>query len=194
MAHSSGTYRVPDGRERGPAVIISAIDPGKKCLPVCIGSADRLTFAAMSVLDVTRGAPHALARMHLVALGLDSGLHHADRVVVEQMQMNKNRDTTHRQAISKGNALLAITQVASSVASALRGSLEWAPIGTWKGTAPKHVTRNRVRKTLRPEEIAVLDSAIATLPRRGTREPALAHNLYDCAGIWLWATGRYKIR
>jgi hypothetical protein len=169
-------------------VIILSIDPGKKVLPYCVWQDNVLTHAGLSVLDVSpRLTADSLAHLHVSHIR-QRWTGKPDRVFVEQMQLNTGRDSTRGKAIATGNDLLMITHVASTVASLLGGQLVHVPIGTWKGTAPKTVTMNRARATLALPERAVMIAAM-----QGVRA-SLHHNLYDAAGIGLWACGRYVVR
>jgi hypothetical protein len=168
---------------------IVTIDPGKKVLPYCIGHNGFLTHAGLSVLDVSpRTTPDVLARMHHEHIRRIPNLPRIDRVYVEQMQLNTGRDSTRGKAIATGNDLLTITHVASTVASLLGGQLVHVPIGSWKGTAPKHVTKNRAILTLTQPERALIAQALIGV------KSSLHHNLWDAAGIFLHATGRYVVR
>lgn len=169
-------------------MMILSIDPGKLCLPWCVWTNGVLTRCGLSVLAAApRTSADELARRHVAQIRLQ-WIGTPDRVYVEQMQLNTGRDSTRGKAIATGNDLLTITHVASTVASLLGGALVHVPIGTWKGSAPKLVTQNRVRATLALPERAVMIAALT-----GVRK-TLHHNLYDAAGIGLWATGRYVVR
>lgn len=110
-------------------------------------------------------------------------------VWVEQMEMSKQRDgkdPVHK-LIAKANDLLAVQAVGAHVAGRLGGILRYATPGVWKGSAPKHVTKNRARGTLSAQELQLVDAALSPHPE------SLAHNLYDSIGVGLHATGRYRL-
>jgi hypothetical protein len=168
-------------------------------------------------IDPSSGATSALgwaawASNELVCAGLVRGLrakldskcqHYADAVklgshvfgsgrravFVEQMQMSQGRDGSgeKRTIIAKANDLLELQAVGAYVAGALGGSLCYVPVGTWKGSAPKHVTEARARAALSPAELAIVEAELAR--HRG----GLGHNLWDAVGIGLHATGRYRL-
>jgi Tfp pilus assembly protein PilV len=113
---------------------------------------------------------------------------HPDQVYVEQMSLNTGRDYSRGKAIRTANDLLVITNIAASVVSLLGGELVHVPVGTWKGSCPKTVTKNRVLATLDKTERQVLEASF-----RGVRS-SLHNNLYDAAGIGLYAARRYFLR
>lgn len=146
------------------------------------------------------------ASLHVVCM------EHADRVraglniqrdvvdvVVEQMRMNKHqdwdrapgprRDIDARVAklIALANDLLDVQAVGARVAACVGSRLHYAPVNTWKGSAPKHVTEARAREKLTPTELATVESVLRCVPS------GLAHNLWDAVGVGLWATGRYVL-
>jgi hypothetical protein len=168
-------------------LIAVSIDPGKLCLPFCVWTDNVLTHAGMSVLPPGSGSANVIAAQHWANIQKRwDG--QPRRVYVEQMSLNTGRDTTRGKAIRTGNDLLLITNIAATLASLMQGELVHVPISTWKGSSPKSVTRNRVLATLRKEEQIILHNALV-----GVR-PSLFHNLYDAAGIGLWATRRYRLQ
>jgi hypothetical protein len=181
---------------------IVSIDPGKWNLPWCVWKNGLLAHAGMSVLKEI-GPTQAsnlptIAAWHFNGMRFDwpgaGGVGNVDHVYIEQLSLTVGRDRTRGKAISTGNALLELTSIAAMIAGYLHAPVKYLPVGVWKGSAKKDVTRNRVRATLTPDELAILDAALAKLPRRGSRESSLAHNLYDSCGIGLCATRRYVVR
>jgi hypothetical protein len=172
-------------------VIIATIDPGKWCLPWCAWQPTReLAYAGLSLVGKVPGMPvERIARLHYENIARNCP-ELFERVHIEQLSLNSGRDKTRGKAIATGNDLLELTSIAALVAGYLRASVTYHPVNTWKGTAPKEITRNRVRATLGPLELHVLDAALAAVGRK----KSLHHNLYDAAGIGLHATGRYRIR
>jgi hypothetical protein len=124
-------------------------------------------------------------------------LNYRGPVWVEQMEMSMRRDATRcpnetpqqfiGRLIAKANDLLSVQAVGTYLAGNL-GTLKLAPPLTWKGTAPKEATKNRVRATLDAGELEIVDQALSKCPG------GLAHNLYDAIGIGLHGTGRYRLR
>jgi len=168
-------------------VILLALDPGKVCLGWCAFKDNVLTHAGLSVI-----APAPRTRVNVLAAIHEHNIRqcfsgHPSQVYVEQMSLNTGRDYSRGKAIRTANDLLVITNIAASVVSLLGGELVHVPIGTWK-SGPKVITKNRVLATLTPDELDVLNGAL-----RGVR-PSIGHNLFDAAGIGLYATRRYRIR
>jgi hypothetical protein len=170
-------------------MIIVSIDPGKWCLPWCVWQDGVLVSACLSVLPAVPGMRVSqIASNHFNNSGLWTWGTVCGKVCIEQLSLNSGRDKTRGKAIATGNDLLDLTSIAALVAGLLRAPVEYLPVATWKGTAPKSVTQNRVRATLTLDELQVLESAFLGV-RKG-----LHHNLYDAAGIGLHATNRYRIR
>lgn len=180
---------------------IVSIDPGLWNLPWCVWLDGALTHCGLSRLKpktvIQSSDLPAIAAWHYSGIRFDCltlAQTPPDHVYIEQLSLNSGRDSTRGKALSTGNALLQITSVAALVAGHLRAPVTYVPVRTWLGTAPPSVTKARVLKTLDPDELQILQRAIDALPHRKGKESSLAHNLYDAAGLGLWATGRYRIR
>jgi hypothetical protein len=139
---------------------------------------------------------HYLADISL-RIGHCLSVHYGD-VWVEEMGMNLRRDGSRRKGektleqvirrmVASANDLLAVQAVGCSLGGAL-GKLRLAPPMTWKGTAPKETTANRVRVTLSVPELDIVDRELAR-----HKAESLHHNLYDALGIGLHGTGRYRL-
>lgn len=75
------------------------------------------------------------------------------------------------------NDLLQLAAVVGALALEFRGALVTiVRPSEWKGNTPKHVTENRVRRALSPEEMA----------RVKWPAPSLRHNVVDGIAIGLW--------
>lgn len=171
--------------------MILSIDPGKHHVAWALWArvvGFELVAAGLTDSDARtlaeRCQEHALALVHRLGLGLGQ----VSLVAVEQMQLSTGRDRTLSKAIATGNDLLELQAAGAYVAGAVGGRFKLLPPNTWKGTAPKDVTRARVEKTLSQHEFKVLAGALASV------KPGLRHNVYDAVGIGLHVTGRYVVR
>lgn len=109
----------------------------------------------------------------------------ADRVVVERpaiypggRQKARPRDIITL-AIRAGES-----GVAACVSADLEDAVEYVEPAAWKGRVKKDACHAAIRRALAPEEIDVLDRALAPLPK------TKAHNALDAVGIGLHALGR----
>ena len=165
--------------------IVLSIDPGKWVLPWCIWVDEQLHSCGISVVEPwPRPKPEAIAVRHYCNIPGFAG--HAERAYVEQLSLNVGRDRTRGKAIATGNDLLTLTQIAAAVIGDLGVPVTYLPVNTWKGSAPKLVTQNRVKATLSPRELEVFALGLTGVKK------SLWHNLFDAAGIGLYAVGRYR--
>ena len=163
--------------------IILSIDPGKWVLPWCIWDDNELVRCGLSQLEKhPRPKPENIAHYH--ASYIPEWVF--DRVYIEQLSLNSGRDNSRGKAIATGNDLLMLTSVAALVAGHLNAPVTYLPVNTWKGSAPKLVTQNRVKATLTARELEVFALGLTGVKK------SLHHNLYDAAGIGLYAVGRYR--
>lgn len=77
------------------------------------------------------------------------------------------------------NDIIELAGVVGSSACAFDMPVKWYYPSEWKGNVPKKIMTERIRKKLRPDELAVFESV-------GAKD----HNTLDAVGIFLHATNR----
>ena len=163
---------------------IVSLDPGLWCLPWCVWDDNVLVRCGLSVLaKYPRPKPESIAHNHALDIKSRDSI---DQVYIEQLSLNSGRDSSRGKAIATGNDLLLLTSVAALVAGHLNAPVTYLPVNTWKGSAPKLVTQNRVKATLTTRELEVFALGLTGVKK------SLHHNLYDACGIGLYAVGRYR--
>jgi hypothetical protein len=79
--------------------------------------------------------------------------------------------------------LLAVQAVGFGVAGRLGRVVPLKP-NRWKGSIPKHIHHTRIKQSLEPEELKILDQALAETPKRYRKE------ILDAVGLGCYHLGR----
>jgi hypothetical protein len=91
--------------------------------------------------------------------------------------------------VSKGdpNDLIPLSILAGSLWTTMKPlAVSFPTAPEWKGSVPKDVLIERVRKNFSQTELAILQNDIETLPK------SLIHNVYDAVCLGKWAASRIK--
>lgn len=167
-----------------------ALDPGEEALGWTLG------IGHITAAGLIEGCDHGqLQRFWLEqctelthsTAGLLTTVARPVRIWVEDMQVRGGQSLP--KTLSKAKALLRLQAIgfglAGMLAAALGAQVHALPYRTWAGALAEEVVQARVlQRGLTSEEVCALD---AKRYRKGIR-----HNLYDAAGIFLYATGRMR--
>jgi hypothetical protein len=160
------------------------VDPGWSCAAFAVYAARELSHASL-VESPAHLAPADLGRA-LAALGL-AGAGAPGVLVVERPVVYPARGRSAKRRTRSPNDVMKVAQSAgawSGAGAALGLEVVAVEPASWKRQLDKDVVHARLREALSASELAVLDAAVRTVPKK------LGHNVLDAAAIGAWALGR----
>lgn len=157
--------------------MILAIDPGLRWCGCALGDESGLKRAALVINPEKKiRGPIAWREMALeVARWGDLDCIEARRTFIETPRIYPHSD----QRKGDLNDLLELAGVVGAISSFTRDKLNFYYPSEWKGNVPKKIMTERIRKRLRPDELAVFESV-------GAKD----HNTLDAVGIFLHSVKR----